>query len=37
MYIPYPKSWIAKPENYFPGKYNYKLSESDRELLNKKF
>ena len=36
MYIPYPKSWVAKPENYSPA-YNYRLSENDRELLNKKF
>ena len=36
MYIPYPQSWIAKPENYAPS-YNYRLSESDRALFNSKF
>lgn len=36
MYIPYPKSWILKPQDYCPV-YNYKLSENDHKLLDLKF
>ena len=37
MYVPYPKSWVKKPENYIPKNYNDILSENDTKLLNKWF